>query len=90
MTQTEILAARIARARAFFHQKTNLEYLNSARDVIDASAHAGGAVTLNANQTRALSIFLESEQAIRETRVLMQIHQTHQTAPTNILRFSQN
>jgi hypothetical protein len=90
MTKTEILAAQIARARAFFQQKTNLEYLASARDIIDASAHAGGFVTLNANQTRSLSIFLESEQALRETRALMQIHQGHEDTPTNILRFSRN
>lgn len=90
MTQSEILSAQIARARAFFQQKTNLEYLSSARDIIAASAHSGAAFTLNANQTRALAIFLESEQALRETRALMQVHHSHEDTPTNILRFRCN
>ena len=41
MTHLEILSAQINRARFHFSQKTNLDYLNSARDLIDASAHCG-------------------------------------------------
>jgi hypothetical protein len=70
MTHLEILDAKIAAARIHFRTKTNLDYLNSARDIINASAHCGQGVTLNANQTRALDLFLEAETALRETRAL--------------------
>ena len=81
MSHLEILDAKIAAARVHFREKTNLEYLNSARDLINASAHCGQGLTLNANQTRALDLFLEAETALRETRALQQ------SAATNILQF---
>ena len=81
MTHLEILDAKIAAARIHFRSKTNLEYLNSARDLINASAHCGQGVTLNANQTRALNLFLEAETALRETRALQQ------STATNIVQF---
>ena len=90
MTNLEILSAQIARARFHFSQKTNLDYLNSARDLIDASAHCGGSLTLNENQTRSLAIFLESESALREVRALTDHKTPSQSTPNNIIRFSQN
>lgn len=81
MSHLEILAAQIDRARSYFRAKTHLEYLRSARDIIEASAACGGAVTLNANQTRALAIYLESETALREVRALEAPAQTTVSVP---------
>lgn len=88
MTHLEILDAQIARARSYFREKTHRQYLSSAMEIIEASAHCGQGTTLNDNQTRALALFLESQTAIREVNALQKCQNT--AAPTNILRFSQN
>jgi|GEM_PF-3379138 len=84
MTHLERLDAQISRARCFFREKSNLDYLASAREIIDASGHCGQGVTLNENQTRALALYLEGESALREVRA-----RNWQPA-TNIIRFSRN
>jgi hypothetical protein len=87
MSHLEVLSAQISRARDYFRQKGHLGYLTSAREIIDASAHCGQGVTLNDNQTRALALYLESQQAMREIHL---IQQSRQPAPANVIRFSQN
>lgn len=84
MTKLQELSYRIDCARAYFRPRERRDLIESVHRLVEAAAVTGTGLTLNAPQTDALRVYLDSVAALRETRVLEQAA-VLADAPANVI-----
>jgi hypothetical protein len=84
MTKLQELAYRIDCARDFFRLRERRDLIDSVHLLVEAAAVTGQGLTLNAPQTDALRVYLDSVIALRETRVIEQAA-VLADAPANVI-----
>lgn len=91
-SELDVIQAQLERGQRFFQSEEHRDILDSARDLVHASAACGSDLTLNPRQVKALSYYLELQRSVHIfNRQLSErdLEAALQTA-TNIVPFSIN